>query len=118
MTRRRRILCVHDHTDMCDLIISILKTDEVITAPDRSTGLRAATHATFDLYLLGEYLPDGDGFFMSLLIRVDDHKTPILIMSDGHHITSQQVEAVGAQGIVCMSELPDSLLDAVTRLFG
>ena len=117
MATTRRILCVHGHSDTCDLISVILNNFEVVSANSKAEALHKATDNLFDLYLLDYYLPDGTGLELCLLIRGFDESTPILFITGGLDITPSQIETVKAQGLVSKGDLPDALVSAVTKIF-
>jgi CheY-like chemotaxis protein len=116
MPKKRRILCVDDHDDMCSLIATILSDYEVVSAQSKAEGLRKATGGLFDLYLLDYYLPDGTGLELCLLIRDFDDSTPILFVTDVSELGQQQIQNVNAQGLIRKDELPDALISAVANL--
>lgn len=63
--KRPRILCVHDHRDICDLICTILADYEVVSTQTKEEGLRAVERGR--LYLLDHSIPDGAGFELATL---------------------------------------------------
>jgi len=117
MRIQRRVLCVDDHSDTCSLIAAILEPFEVVLAHTKADALRKATGRRFNLYLLDYHLPDGTGFELCLLIRVFDSSTPIIFVTSSDRLTKSQVTAVGAQGLVAKSDLPDGLVSAVSSIF-
>lgn len=100
MAVRKRVLCVDDHVDTCDLVSGILRDFEVNSVHSKAGGLRQAATQKFDLMLLDYYLPDGTGLELCLLIRAFDPHTPILVVTGTHSITHEQVLAVGGQGVI------------------
>jgi len=97
---KKRILCVEDHPDTCELISTILKKFEVISAYSMADALDQATKEQFDLYLLDYHLPDGNGIELCLLIKNFDTKTPIVFVTGTSSMTQKQVKTVGAQGLI------------------
>ena len=97
---KKRILCVDDHTDMCELVAVILKKYQVVSAHSMEDALRQATLEKFDLYLLDYHLPDGTGLELCLLIKNFDTETPILFFTGTSSMTKDQASTVGAQGLV------------------
>ena len=100
LTTQKRILCVEDHGDTCELIALLLRDYKVISAHSKAEALRLASSEHFDLFLLDYNLPDGMGIEVCLLIRTFDKKTPILFSTAFDLLTEVQAEAVGAQGII------------------
>ena len=58
---KKKILCVEDHADLCELITLDLPEYEVIGVYSKADALNKATGDQFDLYLLDYHLPDGTG---------------------------------------------------------
>lgn len=100
MPAKKRVLCVDDNTDACDLVSSILGEYEVIVEHSKTGGLNQAAQEKFDLILIDYYLPDGTGLELCALIRAFDPNTPILLATCTHSISHEQVRAVGGQGVI------------------
>ena len=98
--KKKRILCVEEHEDTCELISTVLKKYEIKSAKSKSEALIHATKDKFDLYLLNYHLPDGDGLELSLLIKNFDPETPILFVVGTNYITEKQAIMVGAEGLL------------------
>jgi CheY-like chemotaxis protein len=94
---KKRILCVDDQQDICELVTQILKEYEVISASSKAEALRQATTEKYDLIILDYYLPDGTGLEICLLIRGFDKDTPILFATTSSAIN--EINA-GAQGLI------------------
>lgn len=115
--RKKRILCVEDHQDTCEMIALLLKDYEVVGAYSLAEGLRRATSESFDLYLLDYNLPDGTGLELCLFIRGFDRETPIVLCTAGCSITERQVLTTGAQGFIKKGVgFVDHLMEAASRL--
>jgi two-component system, OmpR family, response regulator ResD len=97
---KKRILCVDDHHDMCELVSTVLKKYEVSNAHSMEDALRQATLEQFNLFLLDYHLPDGTGIELCLLIKNFDTETPILFVTGTSSMTKAQAETVGAQGLI------------------
>jgi two-component system, sporulation sensor kinase E len=97
---KKRILCVEDHPDTCELITTILKKYDCTSAYSKADALALATKEKFDLYLLDYHLPDGTGIELCLLIKNFDTKTPMLFVTGTSSMTQNQAIKVGAQGLV------------------
>lgn len=117
MPTKRRILCINDQPDICELVSAILADYEVVFARSKTDGLRKAKSKLFDLYLLDYFLRDGTGLELTMLIREFDDSTPILIITSPRTLTVRQVSTVGAQGLVSTDDLPHDLLRTVSRIF-
>jgi CheY-like chemotaxis protein len=116
--RKKRILCVEDHQDMCELITRILDGYKVIGASGMQEALRRASSEKFDLYLLDQHLSDGTGTQLSQLIREFDTNTPILFVTGTSSMSAAQASRLGAQGVIRKGSVHfiEELRDAVDQL--
>ena len=96
----KKILCVDDHTDFCELVAAILQDVKVRSAHSMADAILLATKEKFDLYLLDYHLPDGTGLELCLLLRSFDAATPILFMTGTSSMTESQAITAGASGLV------------------
>jgi CheY-like chemotaxis protein len=96
----RKILCVDDHKDFCELVAAILHDVKVTSAHSMADAILLATKEKFDLYLLDYHLPDGTGLELCLLLRSFDAATPILFMTGTSSMTESQAITAGANGLV------------------
>jgi CheY-like chemotaxis protein len=115
MPEKKRLLCIDDQEDTCEMVSSILPDFDVSAEFSKTGGLRHAATERFDLILVDYYLPDGTGLELCLLIRAFDPNTPILLVTATHSITHDQVVAVGGQGVIRKDHLPQILPIAVAR---
>lgn len=97
---KKRILCVEDHPDTCELISTILKEYDCTSAYSMADGLLHATKEKFNLYLLDYHLPDGNGIELCLLIKNFDAETPILFLTGTSSMNEQQALKIGAKGLI------------------
>jgi len=115
----KKILCVDDHSDTCDLIATILETHSVTSAYSMADAVKQATAQKFDLYILDYHLPDGTGLELCLMLRAFDQVTPMIFATGSSSITEAQVITAGAQGLIRKGKpsfVPD-LLAKVSGLF-
>jgi two-component system, NtrC family, response regulator HydG len=115
-TDRKRILCVDDLDDFCQLIAAVLNDYEVIPAHTKAEGLRKARQGRFDLYLLDYHLPDGTGLQLYFSIREFDSNTPALFVTTSDAIRNVQALEVGAVGVIAKHHITDMLPQAVNSL--
>lgn len=78
-----RLLCADENDDIRFLIKSLFSSDrcEVITCGSASEALRLAAVESFDVFVLGDRYPDGDGIELCERISRLRPGTPILFFS-------------------------------------
>jgi CheY-like chemotaxis protein len=113
----KRILCVEDHADTCELLRLLLSDYEVLTASTCSEALEVVQSKPVDLYVLDSRLPDGTGLELCRRIRASDRHTPILVYSaDAHEAAEQQALEAGAQAYLTKPCDPEVLRQTAGRL--
>jgi CheY-like chemotaxis protein len=72
----------------------------------------------FSIVITDLYLPDGDGLELCKTIRGNDRKIGILVLTASDHLTTQMVEAAGAQAFLQKHEpgFVQKLVSEVKRL--
>jgi DNA-binding response OmpR family regulator len=114
---RKRILCVEDDVDSCEMLRALLLEYEVVTANTVRDGLRLASTERFDLYLLDSKYPDGSGVELCQQVRAFDRHTPVLFHSgldDEDHV--QMAMNAGAQAYLVKPTDIDELEGNIERL--
>lgn len=117
----RRVLCVEDDEETCEMLSSLLglincETASAATAAEALDKI-AAEH--FDLYLLDNWLPGGSGVELCLKIRETDTSTPIVFYS-GAALESERKEALdaGAQAYLIKPVDVSLLVETVKKFLG
>jgi len=114
---RKRILLVDDEVDVRDLAELILAEYKLVYARDFGDGLRLARQRYFDLYILDNWLPDGNGAELCRLIRAFDPHTPILFCSAADYARDiREAMRAGAQEYLVKPVSSDEFRRAVARL--
>ena len=114
---RKRILLVDDLVDARELAAAILEQYTLICACNFDEGLRFAYLRYFDLYILDNWLPDGNGAELCRLIREFDPHTPILFCSAAAYARDiREAMRAGAQEYLVKPVSSDELRQAVARL--
>ncbi len=113
----RRILCIEDDADTCELLATWLGLHNclVTSASTMVRGVELAQQQPFDLYLIDSRLPDGTGVEVCNRIRAFDSQTPILFWSgddEGH----DHAYVAGAQAFVAKPIDPDPFMKTIERL--
>jgi DNA-binding response OmpR family regulator len=115
--KKKRILFVEDHKDVWEMAAYNLEEHALFYAPDFEEGLRLARLGYFDLYILDNWLPDGNGVELCRAIRMFDPHTPILFCSAA--ACERDIEdalRAGAQDYLVNPVFPDELKQAVAQL--
>jgi DNA-binding response OmpR family regulator len=114
----KRILCVDDDADTCELLKTMLGTADfdVISVPDADEALRLIGSERFDLYVLDSEMPGFSGLTLCHRIRAVDTHTPIVIFS-GHGFESHREAGMlaGANAYVVKPDVSE-LIPTVKRL--
>jgi DNA-binding response OmpR family regulator len=115
----KAVLYVEDDADTRDLIQLWLGINgySVTTACTVIDALALVRTGKFVLYILDNWLPDGNGIDLCQQIRVFDHDTPILFISGAAYPTDQeQAIDAGAQEYLTKPTDLEDLFDAVMQL--
>ena len=114
----KRILCVDDDEDTCDLLKTMLGMEdfEVVAVPDADEALRLIESERFDLYVLDSEMPGFSGLTLCHRIRAVDARTPIVIFS-GHGFESHREAGMlaGANAYLVKPDVTE-LVPTVKRL--
>lgn len=117
---QKRVLCVDDKGDDCELFNFILSQAgyEVESAHSIQSALKLLERTQFHLCLLDLSLPDGSGFDLLEKILSIDSTIPIIICSgDARNTTQTEVMQAGAQAFFTKPIDFDSLIQTITQLF-
>jgi len=114
---KKRILMVEDHEDAWEIASLSLEEYTLIYARNFDEGLRLARRGYFDLYILDNWLPDGNGIELCRAIREFDPHTPILFYTACAYPRDLQAAfSAGAQAYLAKPVRFDDLTQAVTQL--
>lgn len=115
--RKKKILCVEDHEDTCELIEFLLADYEIIFTDSIENSLKIFTTEDFDLCILDNWLIDGFGTDLCKQIRTLNSNIPIVFASgvaQKHEI--QKALNSGAQAYLVKPYLPNELQQVVKKL--
>jgi len=116
-SEKKRILFVEDDVDLHELVRLMLTGYRLVTARNFADGLRLSRQWYFDLYILDNWLPDGNGVELCRLIREFDPHTPILFLSGAAYESDvREALTAGAQLYITKPCGPHELDRAVARL--
>jgi DNA-binding response OmpR family regulator len=115
---RKRILCVDDDIDTCELTQFILGKDYELTfANSVADGLHLASIERFDLYIIDERLPDGSGADLTRQIRTFDAKKPLIFhTASAYDDDIRRGMEAGAQAYIIKPSIPSELIETVKAL--
>ena len=115
----KRILCVEDDEDTCDMLCALLGLIgcEAFTVGTVPEALDLIARERFDLYLLDNWLPGGSGVAICRRIRETNPSAPIIFYS-GAALESEREEALAAGAQVYLVKPADValLVETVKRL--
>jgi DNA-binding response OmpR family regulator len=115
----RRVLCVEDDSDTCEMISSLLGLIgcDVVTANTAGEALEFIREGRFDLYLLDNWLPGGSGVEVCRRIRESGDVTPVLFYSGaGSNDDRREALEAGAQAYLVKPNDVGVLVETVRRL--
>jgi DNA-binding response OmpR family regulator len=78
---KKRVLVVEDHEEAREIVAFVLEDYALFYARNFNKGLHMARLGYFDLYILDNWLPGGNGVELCRVIRRFDPHTPILFYS-------------------------------------
>jgi two-component system response regulator ResD len=99
MTTKRRILCIEDNEDACEILGIVLGNAgyECVSTHTVAEALNKTLTDSFDLILLDNHLPDGSGLELCKQIREFNTYTPICFYtSDAFLIQREAAMQAGA----------------------
>jgi len=115
--KRKRILLVEDQEDSWEIVAFALDEYTLFYARDFNEGLRRARRGYFDLYILDNHMPGGNGVELCRLIREFDPNTPILFYSATASARDMHAAfSAGAQTCLAKPGGFDELARTVARL--
>jgi two-component system KDP operon response regulator KdpE len=102
---KKKVLCIDDNHDDCDLLKEILNEYEVICVDTLTDGCRRLGESQFDLVIVDVHLPDGSGLGLCGQIGKLNSRTPVLIVTGDVYITGAEAVEAGAKAIVTKSKV-------------
>lgn len=114
---RRRILCVEDNQDTCEVLSFIFREYELVFAGAISDAASHVEDENFDLYILDNWLPDGSGVELCRRIRGRWPMRPIVFTSAaGMPDSVREAVEAGANKYMLKPIEPDQLKNVVKNL--
>ncbi|MDQ3816955.1 MAG: response regulator [Acidobacteriota bacterium] len=111
---KRRVLCVDDNEDTLFILTRLLEQEgfDVSTAVNSELALELASLASFDLYILDTWFPDGSG----ITLRESDPMTPIIVYSGAAYLNDRVVAINAGATAFVPKPYVEELLDTIGRL--
>ena len=114
----RRILCVEDHRDTCEILALVLRDYDFKYVGRAERALELIEQRPFDLYILDNWLPDGSGLDLCKRIRSSDARVPIIFTSAaGFQSDIENAKQAGADRYIVKPYEPFALELVVKELF-
>jgi DNA-binding response OmpR family regulator len=113
----RRILCVEDDRDTCEVLRFVMTDFEFTAVHTVEEATEQIAKATFDLFVLDNWLPDGSGVELCKRIRASGNLSPIVFTSaiSQRKDIDLAVEA-GADRYLVKPYEPETLINTVKEL--
>ena len=113
----KRVLCVEDDRDTCEVISFVMTDYEFIAVHSISEAEEYIDSDTFDLYILDNWLPDGSGVDLCTKIREADMTAPIVFTSaiGQQHEIDLALQA-GADRYLVKPYEPETLVQTIKEL--
>lgn len=116
-SEKKRILCVEDDKDTCDLLTFLLSDYEIVFADSIKKSIELFKLISFDLCLLDNWLGDGSGVDLCREIRALNPSVPIVFVSGvAYKEEIQKALDAGAQAYLVKPYNPDELQKIVKEL--
>lgn len=115
-----RILYAENNEDDCFMMSTLLRFSdiEVKTVNTTDEALKLAQSEYFDLYMLDNRFPDGDGLELCRQIRDFNSHTPIMFYSgDAYEPDRQKGIAAGANAYIVKPKIED-IIPTILQLVG
>ena len=114
---RKRVLCVEDDRDTCDILRFVMTGYEFTAVHTLAAAEDLISETPYDIYVLDNWLPDGDGTTICKQIRQRGDNAPIVFTSAiGQRRDIDQAIAAGADRYLVKPYEPESLLQTVKEL--
>lgn len=114
---KKRILCVEDDKDTCDLLSVLFSEYEVVFAGSLLEAFALIENQHFDLYVLDNWLPDGSGIEVCRKIHELKPHIPIIFTSAvGQKAEIKKALSAGAREYLVKPYEPEELQKIVKEL--
>jgi DNA-binding response OmpR family regulator len=112
-----RILCVEDDRDTCEVLSFVMTDFDFKAVHTVAEATRLIEDASFDLFVLDNWLPDGSGLELCAKIRASGNLSPIIFTSAiGQKADIDEAMSAGADRYLVKPYEPELLIDTVKEL--
>jgi DNA-binding response OmpR family regulator len=117
----RRILCVDDDADSCELLEVMLGEADrnfiVKSATSAEKAIELIENESFDLYILDNWMPNISGVQLCFLIRLTNSETPILFYTAATRLEDREAAMkAGANEYLLKPNDLEIIVETVQRL--
>jgi len=113
----KRVLCVEDDRDTCEVLRFVMTDFEFIAVSTIAAAEEKIAAGGFDLYVLDNWLPDGNGVELCERIRASGSRSPIIFTSAiGQRHDIDVAMSAGANRYLVKPYEPETLVQAVKDL--
>jgi CheY-like chemotaxis protein len=102
---KKKVLCIDDNHDDCDLLIEILRDYDVTCVDTLAEGCSRLEGQGYDLIIVDAHLPDGSGLGLCGQIGKLNSRTPVLVVTGDIFITNAEAIEAGAKALVTKSKV-------------
>ena len=118
-TKTKRILCVEDDRDTCEVLGFLLPDYDITFAHSIEDSSPLVENQSYDLYMLDNWLPDGSGIQLCEKIRGLYPDKPIIFTSAiGLKDDIARAFAKGATRYLVKPVEPEKLIEIIKELIG
>lgn len=113
----KRVLCVEDDRDTCEVLNFVMTDYEFTAVHSVADAMNVIGPRAFDLYILDNWLPDGNGVDLCKTIRLVDGNSPIIFTSaiGQRHEIDVAMDA-GADRYLVKPYEPETLIQTIKEL--
>jgi len=114
---RQRVLCVEDDRDTCEVLKFVMTDFDFVAVSTIADAEKKMAEGDFDLYVLDNWLPDGNGVELCERIRASGSRSPIVFTSAiGQRHDIDVAMNAGADRYLVKPYEPETLVKAVKDL--
>jgi DNA-binding NtrC family response regulator len=99
----KKILCIEDNPDECELVKVILAGYDVTCVATIAAARALLEAAKYALVIIDEHLPDGSGLMLCYELIWSGQDAPVIMVSGDPYVTSAEAEEAGAKAFISKS---------------